>query len=146
MNSPSGSLGVSSNPEEPVLILHITGVDAHHISLRGILQLPDWRLHHIRHYREARKFLMSAPVAIVLSDAVLSDGDWRGLLQETRRLAEPPPLVVASRLADERLWAEVLNLGGHDVLAMPFDAHEVRRVMESAVRASGYYKMCCATA
>jgi hypothetical protein len=55
-------------------------------------------------------------------------------------------LVVASRLADERLWAEVLNLGGHDVLAMPFDAHEVRRVMESAVRASGYHKMCCATA
>ena len=145
MNSPSSSLGVWS-PEEPVLILHITCVEEYHVSLRRILHLPDWQLHHIPQCREARKFLMTAPVAIVLSDALLADGDWKILLQETRLLAEPPPLVVASRLADERLWAEVLNLGGHDVLAMPFDAHEVQRVMESAVRASGYHNMSAATA
>src|ERR1019366_5350356 len=38
-----------------------------------------------------------------------------------------------SRLADERLWAEVLNLGWYDVLATPFDADEVYRVMSYAV-------------
>jgi DNA-binding response OmpR family regulator len=41
----------------------------------------------------------------------------------------PPDLIVASRLADEYLWAEVLNLGGYDVLAKPFNAEEVRRVV-----------------
>jgi hypothetical protein len=35
---------------------------------------------------------------------------------------------VTSRLADERLWAEALNLGAWDVLAKPFDADEVIRI------------------
>ena len=30
------------------------------------------------------------------------------------------------------LWAEVLNLGGYDVLAQPFDELEVRRVVALA--------------
>jgi FixJ family two-component response regulator len=34
---------------------------------------------------------------------------------------------VCSHLADEYLWAEVLNLGGCDVLAKPFEDHEVLR-------------------
>ena len=41
-------------------------------------------------------------------------------------------MIVTSRLADDRLWAEVLNLGGYDVLAKPFDASEVARVVGTA--------------
>ena len=37
-----------------------------------------------------------------------------------------------SRLADEALWAEVLNLGGYDLLASPFDPIEVDRVVTLA--------------
>jgi len=36
-------------------------------------------------------------------------------------------LIVTSRLADECLWAEALNIGAYDVLAKPFDRNEVRR-------------------
>jgi DNA-binding response OmpR family regulator len=39
---------------------------------------------------------------------------------------------VTSRLADERLWAEVLSLGGYDVLMKPFDVSEVYRVIRLA--------------
>jgi len=46
--------------------------------------------------------------------------------------AAPPLLIVASRLADERLWAEVLNLGGYDVLLKPFEPAELRRVIGNA--------------
>lgn len=35
---------------------------------------------------------------------------------------------------DARLWAEALNLGGYDVLAKPFDASEVNRAVDSALR------------
>jgi len=52
------------------------------------------------------------------------------------RLRASSVLVVTSKLADESLWAEVLNLGGDDVLAQPFDHEEVTRVVRSAVRAS----------
>jgi len=83
---------------------------------------------------------MELPVAVVLSEVVLVDGDWKHVLQETKRLPDGPALVVSSRLADERLWAEVLNLGGHDVLLTPFEAAEVERVVDSASRASIWRK------
>jgi DNA-binding NtrC family response regulator len=44
----------------------------------------------------------------------------------------PPNLIVTSRLADDELWAEVLNLGGYDVLAQPFDPQEVYRIVFQA--------------
>ncbi len=47
-------------------------------------------------------------------------------------LSDPPFLIVTSRLADEQLWAEALNLGAYDVLAKPFDAQEVNRTLSSA--------------
>jgi len=54
------------------------------------------------------------------------------VLAETLKLPDPPLLIVASRLADEYLWAEALNPGAYDVLAKPFDAEEVIRVLRSA--------------
>ncbi len=59
-------------------------------------------------------------------------GNWRDLLERLDGLAEPPALVVTSRLADDSLWAEALNLGAYDVLAEPFDRTEVVRVLSLA--------------
>ena len=44
----------------------------------------------------------------------------------------PPQLIVADRLADDALWAEVLNLGGYDLLMTPFEPEEVLRVVSMA--------------
>ncbi len=46
-------------------------------------------------------------------------------------------MIVASRVTDEALWAEVLNLGGYDVLVQPFDRTEVLRVTDAALRYAG---------
>jgi DNA-binding response OmpR family regulator len=54
------------------------------------------------------------------------------VLEELGHLPEAPLLIVTSRLADEHLWAEVLNLGGYDVLMKPFDRLEVLRVISLA--------------
>jgi DNA-binding response OmpR family regulator len=43
-------------------------------------------------------------------------------------------LIVCSLLADDRLWAEVLNIGGYDVLMKPFLPIEVTRVVRMAAR------------
>ena len=45
-----------------------------------------------------------------------------------------PNVIVTAAISDEALWAEVLNLGGYDVLAQPFDSIEVSRVVSSAWR------------
>ena len=60
------------------------------------------------------------------------DGSWEDLLSETARLPAPPNLIVFSRLADESLWGEVLNMGGFDVLITPFEPEEVLRVTFAA--------------
>jgi DNA-binding response OmpR family regulator len=72
------------------------------------------------------------PPSIVICARDLPDGNWKQLLQDADVLARPPRFVVSSRLADEYLWVEVLNLGGHDVLTTPFDAREVSHVVRYA--------------
>lgn len=65
---------------------------------------------------------------------VVCDGDfgWRQMLDRFRSLPDAPFLIVTSRLADDRLWSEALNLGAYDVLAKPFDSNEVTRVLSMA--------------
>jgi FixJ family two-component response regulator len=68
------------------------------------------------------------PIAIVICDRDWVEDDWKSLLDRFAGLDRPPMLIVTSRLADDRLWAEALNLGAYDVIAKPFDASEVVRI------------------
>jgi DNA-binding response OmpR family regulator len=65
----------------------------------------------------------------------LAPGSWKDVLDQATILPDPPPLIVTSRLVDEHLWAEALNLGAFDVLAKPFDRTEAMRVVGAAWRA-----------
>jgi hypothetical protein len=71
---------------------------------------------------------------VVLCANQLPDGDWKALLRLADGLAHPPNLIVFTRLADDRLWAEVLNLGGFDVLEFPVNRVELFRAMSGAWR------------
>jgi len=72
--------------------------------------------------------------AVVISERDLPDGNWKQILYQIASHPIPPALIVTSRLADELLWAEVLNLGGFDVLAKPLDRGELLRVVGQAYR------------
>jgi DNA-binding NtrC family response regulator len=76
--------------------------------------------------------LQQTRIPILLSDSDLTPGSWRDLLAETATLPDPPLVIVSSRIVDEEKWAEALNLGAYDVLAKPFNAEEVIRVLSSA--------------
>jgi hypothetical protein len=71
------------------------------------------------------------PVVVCNSDVM--PGAWRQLLEQSKELPAPPSVIVASRLADEYLWAEALNLGAYDVLAKPLVAVEVTGVLDLAL-------------
>jgi hypothetical protein len=72
-------------------------------------------------------------IPVVICQDSLPDGDWKLLLAGFDRVEARPSLIVSSRLADDRLWAEVLNLGAFDLLlGAPFEPEEVLRVTESA--------------
>jgi DNA-binding NtrC family response regulator len=103
-------------------------------SLTSIFADSNWKLRFTRGLPQTKTALSKSP-GVVISEACLSDGHcWRDLLNEIRKLADPPPLIVADRLADERLWSEVLNLGAYDLLAKPFDSREVMHAVTTACR------------
>ncbi len=81
---------------------------------------------------EAIHILATENVGVVICDARLPDGSWRNLLELGQCRLRPPQLIVTSLTADEGFWAEVLNLGGYDVLPKPFHEDETTRVIHLA--------------
>ena len=119
----------------PVVSALSVGVaDQDQAKLESIFLSRGWQLGRARTRQEARVCVAAAPVRVVIADSELRDGGWREVLDDLRECAEPPVLVVTARLADEALWAEVLNMGGYDVLAKPLDNEEVARVIGAAAR------------
>lgn len=87
---------------------------------------------HVRSCGEARRLLYKTAVQVVICERDLPDGSWRDILESTAALKDPPAVIVTSRLADDRLWLEVLEAGGYDVLAKPWNGREARRTIALA--------------
>jgi DNA-binding response OmpR family regulator len=121
-------------PERTVTALAVSQDPKVRIALRGIFSDADWVLHEAGSMLDVLARLKRFPIEVVISDREFPGGAWRDVLDTARRLHGGVPLVVTSRLADEYLWAEVLNEGGYDVLAQPFDPEEVVRVLSAATR------------
>ncbi|HEY1239256.1 MAG TPA: hypothetical protein VGF16_01815 [Bryobacteraceae bacterium] len=102
--------------------------------LTNIFEQQNWSLTAVGSLRSALAFLRRRPVPLVIAERDFRGGGWKDVLAAVRDLPNAPALVVISRLADEHLWSEVLNLGGHDVLAKPLRQAEVlwvfRHVLE----------------
>lgn len=89
-------------------------------------------IHRLTSWRDAVRDASKIPPRVIVCERQLPDGDWRSILGLALDLPHPPPVIVTCRQADEHLWAEVLNLGGYDVLAKPFDEREVLRSLALA--------------
>ena len=100
--------------------------------LARILNPDSIELNHVSSLEDARQTLGQGSYGVVLTEAYLLDGDWKDVLGATWELEIAPAVVVTHRFADDRFWAEVLNLGCYDMLAQPFDAREVQRILTSA--------------
>jgi DNA-binding response OmpR family regulator len=101
-------------------------------ALQRIIGPCRWELQWTGTCREAIDVFRRARPAIVICDRDLADGDWRQLWDILGRAPKPPMFIVTSRLADDALWAEVLNVGGYDLLLKPFRAEEVIRMVHAA--------------
>jgi DNA-binding response OmpR family regulator len=103
-------------------------------SLKQIVRHSKWNLGMVEALRPARPLIDELAAGVVISDSHLPDACWQDVLRELQCRRFEPVLIVASRLADDALWAEVLNLGGSDVLAMPLQEREVLRSVSLAWR------------
>jgi DNA-binding response OmpR family regulator len=117
-----------------VSALAVGATDADQLHLQRIFKHWGWELQRARTRGQASDFLDQNAVDVVIGERELPDGGWRAMLDDLLERPEPPALIVLARLADESLWAEVLNMGGYDVLAEPLDSEEVTRVVSAAAR------------
>jgi len=123
-----------SCPTDVVTVLSVSPFEEDHKSLQSIFDHSNWTLHRSFACREAVEFLKKNPTPVVVSESELADHCWKFMLDEIEHLAlrPRPRLIVTSRLADDQLWSEVLNLGGYNVLEKPFERNEVCWVISHA--------------
>jgi DNA-binding response OmpR family regulator len=119
---------------EKISLLVVSPDQGDCLSLERILDNSRWTILRASSYREATRLIRESNPSLVLCERDLSDGNWKDVFRTASGLRVPPAVVVVSRQADERLWAEVLNVGGFDLLLKPFEVNEVRRVMNMASR------------
>jgi DNA-binding NtrC family response regulator len=127
----SRSRDASTNPAV-ALILSISPIDVDHSSLEAIVADSSCVLMKAHDLVSALSLLKQHDIAVVVCERDLGLGKYADVLEHLSALPHAPSLIVASKLADEHLWAEALNLGAYDVLAKPFDATEVTRTVSMA--------------
>ena len=124
--------GTSAEGVAPA-ILSISPLEGDHdFLLHAVAAVSKHRLIPVDRLSAARHLLRKHSISVVVCEADLLARAWIEVLDELRMLTNPPLLIVTSRLADDRLWAEALNLGAWDVLAKPLDRGEVARCLRSA--------------
>ena len=119
-------------PARTVTVLSVSPNDADHLSLQTIIGHSKWMLFTTTDLASAFSVLHDHEISVVICERALRTCTWIDVLEIIKVLPNAPSLIVASRLADDHLWAEALNLGAWDVLAKPFDHIGVIRSVKSA--------------
>lgn len=108
--------------------------------LRLILQeRQELRIVEVATYGEAISTISRHGASAVVCD---QDLPWRDLISRMTYLYDPPRVIVIAKAPAAAFYAEVMNLGGYDILVSPFDPSEVGWVVGCACAAS---PLKCAT-
>jgi DNA-binding NtrC family response regulator len=143
-SSPSAPRRIPPGKAEPnpsVEVLLVAAAGNTRALFNQTFENTNWHLESAVTPAEALLRLRERPMAIVIyEDSTPADmaprevesEPWLQLIEQTRNLAQPPKVIVASRQADDRMWAEVLHQGGYDVLPLPLEPGEVVRTVSMA--------------
>lgn len=90
-------------------------------ALHAIAERAGWSLQSVPGLEMAREALQHAAKPVVIVDRDLPGCDWRQVIETLVAAAPGSVVLLASSTDDERLWEEVVRLGGYDVLRKPFE-------------------------
>ncbi len=116
------ALVVMPQERRSILLDHLRGIPARVLTASSCSELGD----------VLRK---SPAVSLVLTDLALPDGSWFDVLNRVSDTRTDAEVVVCARLADERLWTQVLEAGGFDLLVEPYEVAELHRILDRAMAA-----------
>jgi DNA-binding NtrC family response regulator len=115
-----------------ITVLSVSPTQDDHDVLERLLNRSKWQIRKALTFSSAVALLQETQISVVVCERDLLPGTWKDMLDHLTLLPQPPHLIVTSRLADDCLWAEALNVGAYDVLAKPFDRTEVLRSVSLA--------------
>lgn len=127
----SSSTGKYRKQNDRISVLSVSPNKDDHHCVERLLCSDHWAVQTATNVTAAMAVLRRNRIPVVICHSDSTPDSW-SLLEEVATLTVSPSVIIASRLADERLWAEALNLGAYDVLAKPLVGSEITRVLGSA--------------
>ncbi len=123
-------------PETAVSVVVASRSKLHGLCLRMICGFSGFSLSEASSCREAVAEARQRKVRVVVCEWDLPGGGWKALLEGLADQPRRPQLIVSYHVAKPYLRAEVIRLGGYDVLTDPFDVEQVSRTIAAAHEAA----------
>lgn len=123
---------VQDEPQKEVRLLAITADIENEIELRRIAADNGWRIVSARSSEEAVAALETQQYALAICDRDLPGEDWHEVLSRLTSLSQRTCIVLASPVADDYLWNEVIQYRGYDVVTKPYRYDELKRAITFA--------------
>jgi FixJ family two-component response regulator len=117
-----------TNAERRLAVLAILTSQSDRTQLESIFEKAGWQIAFSNSIDETT----TEPVPIVIYDRDLPGADWRQAIQQLSASQRARKVILASFVADDYLWEEVIHFGGYDILPKPFRESEVRHVVQFA--------------
>lgn len=97
-----------------------------------VLGEAGWQFHCAHRIEDAVAFIRKRGTIVLVAEPGLPAGNWKAMLARLIEEGHPSALVVVSHEADERLWSQVLRLGGLEGLPKPFRDDDTTRTLALA--------------
>jgi len=114
------------SPDDPLSLVVITRDEPFYTRLQNIATACKWRIARAQSVDDVHRQISGAPAPIVVYERDWDDGDWRAGLSRLHQTGAKPCILLASRVADEYLWQEVVRNHGYDIL--PKTAHDEKLI------------------
>ena len=131
----------ASTPRIPIVALVVSDHDREILTCVSAHEPVD--IHFAESHVDAWEAMHRLNSPVILYDRDWPNADWRTTVQALASSPHRSCVILASRVADDYLWQELIRCGGYDLLAKPFRTDDVARALNLAL---SYWKSARAAA
>lgn len=127
-----------SDNDDVIRVLALTRDPDEWHTLQRLAADENWIMLWAHCSARAREIIATHSVLVVICDRDLPQEDWKHVFDELSGLRPLPCLLLASEVADDYLWREVVQHGGFEILTRPFEDDKVVRMIRFAANWRGW--------